>query len=50
LKATGQKAEACQLFEDIVKKFRRASRAWRRSERHWFRLATAELKGAERSR
>ena len=47
LKATGRKEEARQLLEDIVKKFRRASRAWRRSERHWFRLATAELKVAE---
>jgi len=44
LKATGRKDEARQLLEDIVKKFRRAGRAWRRSERHWFRLATARLK------
>jgi hypothetical protein len=44
LKATGRKAEAQHLLEDIVKKFRRAGRGWRRSERHWFRLATAELK------
>ena len=44
LKATGKKDEARQLLEDIVKKFRRAGRGWRRSERHWFRLATAELK------
>jgi hypothetical protein len=50
LKATGRKEEARHVLEDIVKKFRRASRAWRRSERHWFRLATAELKGAARSR
>lgn len=46
LKATGRQDEARQVLEDIVKKFRRASRAWRRSERHWFRLATAELKEA----
>jgi hypothetical protein len=44
LKATGQKAEAQHLLEDIVKKFRRVGRGWRRSERHWFRLASAELK------
>src|SRR5687767_12848085 len=44
LKATGRKEEARQLLEDIVKKFRRAGRAWRRSERHWFRLAAARLK------
>jgi hypothetical protein len=44
LKARGRQEEARQLFEDIVKKFRRAGRAWRRSEKHWFRLATAELK------
>jgi hypothetical protein len=47
LRATGKKDEARQLLEDIVKKFRRASRAWRRSERHWFQLANAALK-AER--
>jgi hypothetical protein len=44
LKATGKKEEARQVLEDIVKKFRRAGRAWRRTERHWFRLANAELK------
>jgi hypothetical protein len=44
LKATGRADEARALFEDIVKKFRRASRAWRRSERHWFRLAAGSLK------
>lgn len=44
LQATGRKDEARQLLEDIVKKFRRAGRAWRRSERHWFRLAAASLK------
>jgi hypothetical protein len=44
LKAAGRKDEARQLLEDIVKKFRRAGRAWRRSERPWFRLATARLK------
>lgn len=49
LRASGRKEEARQVFEDIVKKFRRASRAWRRSERQWFRLAAAELK-AQRSR
>ncbi|MEO5959731.1 MAG: hypothetical protein ABIZ49_07685 [Opitutaceae bacterium] len=44
LKATGRADEARELLEDIVKKFRRASRAWRRSERHWFRLAAGNLK------
>jgi hypothetical protein len=48
LKATGRKDEARQLLEDSVKKFRRGGRAWRRSERHWFRLATAELKAADK--
>jgi hypothetical protein len=46
LKAIGRKEEARQVLEDIVKKFRRAGRGWRRAERHWFRLATAELKVA----
>jgi hypothetical protein len=49
LKADGRTDEAHQLLEDIVKKFRRASRAWRRSERHWFRLARAELKNANKA-
>jgi hypothetical protein len=49
LKASGRKDEARQLLEDIVKKFRRAGRAWRRSERHWFRLATAELKATDKA-
>jgi hypothetical protein len=49
LKATGRKDEARQVLEDIVRKFRRAGRAWRRSERHWFRLASAELKLGERA-
>jgi hypothetical protein len=44
LRATGQQAEAREVLEDIVKKFRRASRAWRRSERPWFRLASTCLK------
>jgi hypothetical protein len=50
LLASGRQDEARQVFEDIVRKFRRAGRAWRRSERHWFRLATAQLKGVQRSR
>lgn len=49
LKAIGRKDEARQVLEDIVKKFRGAGRAWRRSEKHWFRLATAELKTAGKS-
>ena len=44
LKAIGRKDEARAVLEDIVKKFRRGGRAWRRSERTWFRLATARLK------
>ena len=50
LQASGRIDEARQLLEDIVRKFRRAGRAWRRAERHSFRLATARLKGVQRSR
>ena len=49
-KATGHQDEARALLEDIVKKFRRASRAWRRSERHWFRLATESLKEMQKAK
>lgn len=48
LKATGHANEAREIFEDIVKKFRRASRAWRRAEKPWFRLAREELKKMRR--
>src|SRR5262249_28176234 len=44
LRATGHQEEARAVPEDIVKKFRRASRAWRRSEGHWFKLASQQLK------
>jgi hypothetical protein len=48
LAQTGQLAEARELWLDIQKRFRRASRGWRRTEKRWFKLAgerLAETKG-----
>ena len=44
LKQSGQVAEARALWEDIRKRFRRAGRAWRRTEKSWFKLAGERLK------
>lgn len=48
LDSTGHKPEGRAMLEDIVKKFRRGGRAWRRSERHWFQLAREHLKANKR--
>lgn len=43
---TGRRAEASALWKDIRAKFRKGNPAWRRSERKWYKLATAKLKAA----
>lgn len=43
LHATGRRAEAVELWQAILKRYRRASPAWRRSERPWFRRAKQRL-------
>ena len=44
LRATGAKAEAAELWTEIRKRFRRAGRGWRRSEKRWFKLAGERMK------
>jgi hypothetical protein len=41
---TGRTAEAESLWRDIRVKYRKTGAAWRRSERPWYKLATARLK------
>jgi hypothetical protein len=43
LKETGSIAEARELWVDIRKRFRRAGRGWRRSEKRWFKFAGERL-------
>lgn len=48
LHASGADAAAREIWNDIRRRFRRAGRAWRRSEKRWFKLAgerLAETKG-----
>ena len=40
---TGRTEEATAVWKDILKKFRKASPAWRRTERKWFKIANAKL-------
>jgi hypothetical protein len=47
LAQTGQADEAREIWHDIRKRFRRASRAWRRAEKRWFKLADERLKEAK---
>jgi len=47
LQQSGQGGEARQIWADIRKKFRHATRSWRRSERPWFKLAAQRLKETE---
>lgn len=44
LKETGELAEARELWTEIRKRFRRANRGWRRSEKRWFKYAGERLK------
>ncbi len=44
LQQSGSVAEAKALWEDIRKRFRRAGRGWRRSEKRWFKLSGERLK------
>jgi hypothetical protein len=41
---TGRMDDAIVIWRDIRTKFRRASPAWRRTERKWYKIATAKLK------
>jgi hypothetical protein len=47
MEKTGRKQEAIALWKDIRTKFRKASPAWRRSEKRWYKLATAKLKAQQ---
>lgn len=44
LQQSGSVAEARTLWEEIRKRFRRARRGWRRSEKRWFKLSSERLK------
>jgi hypothetical protein len=44
LRAGGREPEAAALFQDIRTRYRKAGPAWRRTEKRWYRLATAALK------
>jgi hypothetical protein len=44
LQKTGSGGEAREIWSDIRKRFRRASRGWRRAEKRWFTLAGERLK------
>ncbi len=48
LHATGEHAEARELWTEIRKRFRRANRGWRRSEGRWFKLAGEQLSAEKR--
>lgn len=43
LHASGRKDEARDLWQAILKRYRRATPSWRRSEKRWFRLAKQRL-------
>jgi hypothetical protein len=44
LEQSGRRDEAREIWTDIRKRFRRASRGWRRAEKRWFKLAGEQLK------
>ena len=44
LHLSGRTAEAREIWEEMRRHFRRAGRAWARTERKWFELATARLR------
>jgi len=44
LQQSGSVPEARALWEEIRKRFRRAGRGWRRSEKRWFKLSSERLK------
>lgn len=43
LLATDRREEAIAIWKDILKKFRRAGRSWRRAEKPWYRQARVKL-------
>ncbi|MFI5357207.1 MAG: hypothetical protein ACHQ4G_07720 [Opitutales bacterium] len=44
LHRSGRTAEAREIWEEMRRHFRRAGRAWARTERKWFQLATERLR------
>lgn len=40
---SGRTEQAVAIWKEILKKFRRAGPAWRRTELHWYKLAKAKL-------
>jgi hypothetical protein len=50
LQQSGATEEARALWHDIRKRFRRAGRGWRRTEKRWFKLAGERLKETEPGR
>lgn len=44
LHLSGRTAEAREIWEEMRRHFRRAGRAWARTERKWFELATTRLR------
>jgi hypothetical protein len=47
MEKTGRRDQAAALWRDIRSKYRKASPAWRRSEKKWYRLATEKLKASK---
>jgi len=45
---TGRLDQAVALWTEIRHRYRRASSAWRRTEKQWYRLATAKLDAQKR--
>ena len=44
LQATGHSAQAVEIWRAILKRYRKATPSWRRSEKPWFRLAKQRLR------
>jgi hypothetical protein len=44
LESSNRKKEAAQLYEEIIKKFRKSNASWRRTEREWFKSSKNRLK------
>ena len=47
LQQSGDVAAARALWEDIRQRFRRAGRAWRRTEKRWFKLSAERLRATK---
>jgi len=44
LQATGRSAQAVEIWRDVLKRYRRSTPAWRRTEKPWFRVAQQRLR------